>query len=488
MKAAASWLVIPLLAATASTLAAQTPAQAESAARAESLMAAGRYAEAAEQWRSLSRELPGNSGLLRNLGMAEQLAGDNRGAIEHLEAALARETRHAPAWMLLGAAYLQTGRPAQAIVPLEKALQVDASLTDALRMLAQALSAAGRPAQAVKHFAQWTQGAPKDTAAWYGLGRSYEALAQQSFAELERTAPESAAMIALVASIQGTSGDLEAAKQLYVEALRRDPAFPGLHAALARIHEGRNDHAAAESERKFEPKDAKTDCGFVALVCDDLAGRSLQVANRASGLPAPASHYWKARAYDALAAGAFAKLRALPASLESHMLLGGMERDRGRFSESIAHWKAALELRPSDPRLEKELAATLHQNGDYEAALPLVEKLLPATPGSAELNYLYGHVLLSMRRAAEAIAPLEKAVAAAPGFLPARSALGLAYVQTGESSKAAPHLEAALPIDQDGSLHFRLGRVYQSLGRAEEAKQALAKSQELRRAAGAATP
>ncbi len=465
-------------------LAAQTPAQEQTASRAESLMNAGRFAEAAKQWAALSRELPGNAGLLRNLGIAEQLAGDHRNAIEHLEAALAKETGNAPAWMLLGAAYLQTGQPAKAVAPLEKALQIDASLTDAVKMLAQAETAASRPAQAAERFAQWAAGAPRDPAAWYGLGRSYEALAQQSLAELEQSAAESAATIALFASIQATSGDLQAAKKLYVEALRRDPTFPGLHAALASIHERQGDLAAAASERKFEPTDAHTDCGFVALVCADLAGRSQEVVSLSSKLDEPASHYWKARAYDALAAEAFAKLTALPPSLERHMLLGGMERDKGRYSESIAHWKAALELRPGDPMIEKELAGTLHQNRDYEAALPLAEKLLRGAPQSAELNYLYGHILLSMRRAPEAVAPLEKAASAAPGFLPARAALGLAYVQTGESAKAAPHLEAALPIDRDGSLHFRLGRVYQALGRAEEAKQALAKSQQLRRAAG----
>ncbi|MCB1019252.1 MAG: tetratricopeptide repeat protein [Acidobacteria bacterium] len=473
-----------LAAAFACALFAQTPQQAETAARAERLMASGQYAEAAKQWEALLADLPGNPGLMRNLGIAEQLAGQNRKAIEHLEGSLAKQPDHAPAWMLLGAAYLQTGQPAKAVAPLERALQADASLSDAVKMLAQAQAAANRPEQASKVYARWADSAPNDPAAWYGLGRSYEALAQGALAELERSAPESAAMIALVASIQEGSGNPEAAKQLYVEALRRDPKFPGLHAALARIHQAQGDAAAAQAERKFEPADATTDCGFAPLVCDDLAGRSQHALAHAAKLAAPAPLYWQARAYDKLAAEAFAKLTALPPSAEGHMLLAGMERDRGRFNESIAHWRSALALRPGDPMIEKDLAATLHQNRDYEAALPLVEELLRRAPGSPELNYLYGHILLSMRRAPESIAPLEKAAASAPSFLPARSALGLAYVQIGESAKAAPHLEAALPIDRDGSLHFRLGRVYQSLGRGEEARQMLAKSQQLRSAAG----
>ncbi len=484
MRAAvARWAVWLLL---SCVVVAQTPQQAELAERAEQWMKAGRYAEAVDAWAELSRSLPNNAGLLRNLGIAEHLAGRNRDAIEHLEAALAGDVSLAPAWMILGAAYLRTGQPAKAIAPLEKALEIDPGLADAMKMLAHAAGAAGRHELAARRFAQWADAAPSDPQAWYGLGRSYEALAQQSFDALDSTAPESASMIALVASIQETAGQLDAAKQLYAEALRRDPEFPGLHAALGRIWDAQGDREAATRERRYEPGRADTDCGLHPLVCDDLAGRRGEVLRRAKALAPPASLYWQARSYDALAAEAFTKLTSLPPSVESYTLLGGMERDRGRFNESIAHWKSALELRPGDPALEKELAATLHQNRDYEAALPLVEKLIALAPDSPELNYLRGHILLSTRRAGDAIAPLEKAAAAAPDFLPARSALGLAYAQTGEQGKAAPHLEAALPIDRDGSLHFRLGRVYQALGRAEEAKQALAKSQELREAAGPA--
>jgi hypothetical protein len=40
-------------------------------------------------------------------------------------------------------------------------------------------------------------------------------------------------------------------------------------------------------------------------------------------------------------------------------------------------------------------------------------------------------------------------------------------------AEAIPHLKAALPLDQDGSLHFQLSRAYERTGNSVLAKQAL---------------
>ena len=60
-----------------------------------------------------------------------------------------------------------------------------------------------------------------------------------------------------------------------------------------------------------------------------------------------------------------------------------------------------------------------------------------------------------------------------------RSSLGLAYLEAGNDELAVPHLQATLPLDRDGNLHFRLGRALQKLGRTEEAQVALTGYREL---------
>jgi predicted Zn-dependent protease len=100
-------------------------------------------------------------------------------------------------------------------------------------------------------------------------------------------------------------------------------------------------------------------------------------------------------------------------------------------------------------------------------------------PNSAELNYLMGQILVNQQQPETAIPFLGKAVRLEPGFLPARSSLGLALLQVNRDAEAIPHLKAALPPDTDGSLQFRLGRAYQKLGDSEAANQAMARYREL---------
>ena len=49
------------------------------------------------------------------------------------------------------------------------------------------------------------------------------------------------------------------------------------------------------------------------------------------------------------------------------------------------------------------------------------------------------------------------------------------------AAEAAPHLEAALPVDRDGSLHFQLSRALFAQGKTERNAELLKKSQELRK-------
>src|SRR5262249_4905846 len=76
---------------------------------------------------------------------------------------------------------------------------------------------------------------------------------------------------------------------------------------------------------------------------------------------------------------------------------------------------------------------------------------------------------------------LEKSVRRDPALLPAHASLGLAYSRTGKSAEAAKHLEAALPLDDDGSLHYQLARAWQAAGLTEKARTMMEQYQEIQR-------
>ena len=105
--------------------------------------------------------------------------------------------------------------------------------------------------------------------------------------------------------------------------------------------------------------------------------------------------------------------------------------------------------------------------------------LLKANPESPELNYFLGDVLLKSQKPSEALPFLNKATLKKPVFLPAQASLARTYLALGQADKAIPHLKAALSIDEDGSLHYQLGRAYQARGDADLARQTLKEYEEI---------
>ena len=71
-----------------------------------------------------------------------------------------------------------------------------------------------------------------------------------------------------------------------------------------------------------------------------------------------------------------------------------------------------------------------------------------------------------------------------------RASLGRALLQAGDAAAALPHLEAAAAADDpesDGTAHYQLAQAYQRLGRADQARVALAEYQKRQAALRAET-
>jgi uncharacterized protein HemY len=76
---------------------------------------------------------------------------------------------------------------------------------------------------------------------------------------------------------------------------------------------------------------------------------------------------------------------------------------------------------------------------------------------------------------------LSKALAANPGSPDIHRDLGTAYSELRDYRKAKEHLETAVLTDHDGSVHYKLARVYQALGEKEKASREFALSTALNR-------
>lgn len=167
----------------------------------------------------------------------------------------------------------------------------------------------------------------------------------------------------------------------------------------------------------------------------------------------PASHLLKGQAF---LAGreyerAIAELQAAgklnPELPKLNYSLGLAAQQLGRNKEALAAFEAELRRSPQDRATLYYLAYVNEAAGNLEAAGKHLAELLKFDSESAEVNALQGKILFKQGKAAEAVKPLEKAATKKSG---------------------------------DHELRYLLARVYQQLGRREDAAREFAEVQKLK--------
>jgi tetratricopeptide (TPR) repeat protein len=190
--------------------------------------------------------------------------------------------------------------------------------------------------------------------------------------------------------------------------------------------------------------------------------------------------------------GVAERLAALPGGIALSQMLSGQsflrENDYRRATESFT---AAAKLDPELPRLQFSLGVALLRQGRHgEAALAFEKELaklprdfwtlyylaylreaegqlnsareklkaaLAVEPRSVEANALLGKILLRQNKAAEAVAPLEVAVAEKPGDSNTRFLLARAYQQSGRRADAAREFAEVQRLKNQGIEKERRG-------------------------------
>jgi tetratricopeptide (TPR) repeat protein len=466
-------LVCPLLHAQSSKLVEQSN-------QARELMASGRYEEAIPIYRALVKAVPGNAGLITNLGLACHMAGHEQEAVTQFTKALKLDSHNVPAHLYLGYAYLSLGEPEKAIPHLDVAVRADPSDAGSRGNLAEALFAVRRFREAATQFEKLSQANSSNPEVWYRLGLCYQELSQESFDELQRTATGSSYWLALVADSRVKAMQLSSAFYLYRQAIAKNPKLRGVHAALAAVYEKAGHADWAKTEQQREEKLGKPNCAIEKHECAFRAGRYRELAGLAG--KTPETYYWKTRAYQKLAIEALSHLGQLPPSPQLHELLGKIHTDERQFPGAVEEWQKAYELSGKDLDIGKQLVLALFQVQNFTEARQLLDVLIQQRPKSPELNYLLGFTLLSLKQPKEAAHYLETSLQIDPDSLVVHSSLAQAYLAMGESKQAIPHLKAALPIDTDGSIHYQLARAYQSSGQPELARTMLQQYQQIHNA------
>jgi predicted Zn-dependent protease len=435
------------------------------------LMADRHFEEAIPICEQLVKAMPGNPGLVLNLGLAEEMAGHPSEAISRFEEVLKIEPKNVRALTSLATVQLQTNHPQLALAPLKKLLTLEPSNTAARGMLAEALMALAQFDEAAAQYRKLTEDSAADARSWYGLVKAYESLEARSFDRISQDAPQSPYVAALIGYSRLDRQQYPSAFFFFRQAEEKLPKLRGLHAALAKVYQETGHADWAAIEEKEEESLPSPSCSASSAECYFVQNRFLESAKAsATNLTAP-SLFWGVKAYHQLALEAFARFASQPESVEMHALNAEILHSHKQDNEAANEWRAALRLAPGNRRLEGELATSLFLAHDYKSAVDLIQKLLPGSPNSPDLNFMMGESLLRTEQPDQAIRYLEIALRADSEMLPAHASLGLALSKLDRGGDAIPHIEKALALDDDGSLHYTLARAYQQAGNAQRSRE-----------------
>jgi tetratricopeptide (TPR) repeat protein len=148
--------------------------------------------------------------------------------------------------------------------------------------------------------------------------------------------------------------------------------------------------------------------------------------------------------------------------------LGRAYYTKSRLMEARKAFLTVLDLDPRDAKAENNLGLVFESSGQPDAAIEAYRNAIAwqeASPHRSEQPYVnLGNLLMEQDRTAEAVGPLEKAVALAPDNAFCHLTLGVYYRKVGQVESARHELERATQLDPENAVaHYQLGRLYKDM-------------------------
>jgi putative PEP-CTERM system TPR-repeat lipoprotein len=298
----------------------------------------------------------------------------------------------------LAASYLMRGQPEQAAAAVDAALQAIPDYAPALVLRARMLASRRENAAALALLDKVIQKNPANVEAWVFKG---DLLAYGH-------------------------GDGEAAIEAYRKALELRKDDLAAHAGIVSIELGRNDLKAAKEQiealRKVRPNHPQT-----RFLDAQLA--------------------FQQRDYKAAKEDVDQLLKINPENARVLQLAGALAYQSGSMREAEQLLGKALQAAPGLPYARGLLAQTYLQGGQADKALSTITPLLQAEKPSAEILSLAAAVYLRNGDSKKAEELFDRAIAANPKDMKARTALALTHLYKDNESGAIGELESIADSD-----------------------------------------
>jgi len=141
-------------------------------------------------------------------------------------------------------------------------------------------------------------------------------------------------------------------------------------------------------------------------------------------------------------------LKQNPEHLPSHLLIGRIYYQQGRFGEAEVHFRKYVSSSPANSLATRMLAATLLKLKQPQDAIEVLEHGLPFAREDAAYLALMGSVYLQNQEPARGLEYLERSLEYAPDVPAVRTQLALGQLRQGDYNRATRELQAAVELEQ----------------------------------------
>jgi tetratricopeptide (TPR) repeat protein len=169
-----------------------------------------------------------------------------------------------------------------------------------------------------------------------------------------------------------------------------------------------------------------------------------------------------------------------PDSAQAHMLAGEALDGLERTNEAIEEFQAAAKAAPAEPGLHFGLGYLLWKQNRIDEAEREFRLQLQSDPNDGQALAYLGDIAIKRGNRGDAETILSRAVTVPGTVRLAWLDLGILSADKRQGEEAAADFRRAIEMDPtQADAHWRLARLYQSMGRAQEAKTEFAKVKEL---------
>ncbi len=316
-------------------------------------------------------------------------------------------------------------------------------------------------------------------------GRNAEA--EAAWHALLKTHPRDPEPMAHIALLEARQGHYKEAVPYYRRALAINASIPGLRLNLALALFKSDDLAHAVEQFQILLKSARpgspeaqrytilTGMSYYGLADYAKAAPYLQraVDRDATSLPllyALAQSYLWARQFNRVLDVYHQILVLSPDSAEADMLAGEALDEMKDNEGSTKMFRAAIKANPREPNAHFGLGYLLWTQKSYAEAATEFQTELDNNPAHQQARLYLADCDIQMNHAAEAQPLLEQVAKADPTLGLAHLDLGILYSDAGRNDDALRELMLATKqMPNNVNVHWRLARLYRTLGKKEEA-------------------